>query len=134
MYGSKEAQEAIYAAERCEREQTWEELPSDDEDSETTDARRQKERAEDNYLNKLIALKKAFPADVCCHYFEIGGCTHGMRCSCGRKRPPWPWIVRKPGSGYCACFVKAERLAWMCVYCIEESPLGLRGLARWPVF
>ena len=74
-----------------------EELPSDNDDYETTEARRQNERAEDNYLNKLIILKEAFPAAVCCHYFEIGGCTHGRRCSCGGKRPPWPWIVRKPG-------------------------------------
>ena len=114
IYGSEEAIYAIYAAKRCEKERTWDDLPdSDDENAEEITKRR--DWAENHYYDKLTALKVAFfPRDeqACCVYFEIGGCTHGKPCPCGKLRPPWPWIVHDPRGPFCACWKAAERLAW----------------------
>ena len=89
LYGSREAVRCIWAAKRCERERTWEDLPdSDDPDAEHVIARR--DRAEQNLYTCMHALKCAFfprEEDECCVYFEIAGCTHGRPCACGRYNP-----------------------------------------------
>lgn len=126
LYGSAEARCACYQAKRYERA-WWAAL--DEEEDRRDDIM---SKAEDKYIDAMLALKQAFPDAVCCVYFEIGGCEHGKACACGGTRPPWPWIRNVPDAPhrFCHCFTRAERLAWGCKHSIEHEEHGLWGLER----
>jgi hypothetical protein len=128
IYSSEEAQRAIWAAKRCEALRTW--LEEDDDDQ----LQRDREWQEDAYMDALVDLNEMYSDSACCIYFEIGGCTHGRACACGRMRAPWPWIVHRPGGPFCRCFVHAERLAWTTRASLHRCKSGLFGLQRshWP--
>jgi len=113
LYGSKEAVEAINAAVECEYSAWWADAPDSGDEVEEEEAR--KEAAEERYYAALTAIKEAFPSRVCCPYFEIGGCKHGLSCECMDKRPraPWPWIVTDGGGLFCDCHM-TERPYWVC--------------------
>jgi hypothetical protein len=127
IYSSEEARAAIQAAKRCEALRTWLE---DDDDP----VQKDRDFHQDVYMDVLVALNQIYPDSACCVYFEIGGCTHGRACACGKMRAPWPWIVHRPGGPFCSCFVGAERLAWTTRAALHRCKYGLFGLQRshWP--
>ena len=86
---------------------------------------------EDQYMDALVHINERYPDFACCMYFEIGGCTHGRRCVCGRMRAPWPWIVHRPGGPFCRCFLDAERVAWNVRCSLHRSKYGLFELQQW---
>ena len=135
LYGSKEAVEAINAAVECELSAWWADAPDSDDEVEEEVAR--KEAAEERYYEALVAIKEAFPSRVCCEWFEIGGCKHGLTCECMSKLPraPWPWIVADGGGRFCDCHM-TERPYWVCeasqgreVYAGPDSCLEV--ITRW---
>ena len=127
LYGSIEAVRAIWAARRCEKERTWDDLPdSDDEGAEAIIARR--DAAEDSHLDALLELRDAFfpQANLCCEG-HMG--WRRRRCPCGMWRPPWPWMVHSPRGYDCQCWKAAERLAWETMHALHDPHHGLRGRA-----
>lgn len=113
LYGSTEAVEAINAAVECELSGWWADAP--EEGCEDEERERRKELAEDRYYDALIDVKQTFPSRVCCEFFEIGGCDHGLTCECRSTRPraPWPWIVLDGHGRFCDCHMR-ERAYWIC--------------------
>ena len=118
LQGSVLAEDAVLAARGCELAQTWLREGVDEPlgvqegwDEFDAEAReRHQDHRWDTYLNSLIAVKERFPMKVCCHYFEIGGCTHGIPCECGGTQAPWPWIIHHPtASRFCECHLSLRR-------------------------
>ena len=58
-------------------------------------------KLEAEYQEQLIAVKAAFPRQVCCEAFTTGGCTHGTPCECG-------WMQARRGRGSCTVLVDAS--------------------------
>ena len=117
MQGSNLAQEAVFAACRCELRQTW--LEDDEEPIgvragwEAYDAARRERSLEVQvplYMDALLAIADRFPMKVCCELFELGMCEHGTPCECGGTQAPWPWIIHHPReSRFCDCHLLLRR-------------------------
>ena len=96
LQGSRLAEVAVLAAIGCEVAQTWLREGIDEpigvrpgwEAYDAAALERHQDHRWDTYLDALIAIKERFPMKVCCDYFEIGGCKHGIRCECGGKQAP----------------------------------------------
>ena len=118
LQGSGLGEAAVRAAIGCEVAQTWLREGVDEPIGvppgwEAFDAKARERHQDyrwDTYLDALIAIKERFPMKVCCDYFEIGGCKHGIRCECGGKQAPWPWIIHHPtASPFCECHLALRR-------------------------
>jgi len=118
LQGSVLAEDAVLAARGCEFAQTWLREGVDKplgvregwEEFDAEELESHQDRRWDRYLDTLLAVKERFPMKVCCPYFEIGGCTHGIPCECGGTQAPWPWIIHHPtASRFCECHLSLRR-------------------------
>ena len=128
LLGSREAARAIFEAgfvEQC-RMRLEEELKTGPSSPSEWDPpgyanreavlRAELRKHEADYVERLRALKAAFPRVLsCCEVFEAGKCAHGKPCECGWTQAPWPWVVHVPGGPFCDCHMETRR-EWVFTY------------------